>query len=321
MDNYLIRPAITTKTLLEHCQHNHFVMPDDFGHILQLDDFSFTNQHLPARVLKTIEQHTENKYFYADMESEILQRWVSTFNRVNSPANSSAEQLVTFYRNLALEIGNLQWQLDENDDKVYLSATRGKGSRHSIYEDLILKTFIEELLKQNYIEMITDFKIHMPYSKEEYEKIISTESVAEFNTDNLLVIVDKSENEKNTSVIPKLANSNIDIVDVITAAANIIPPKDLNTESLAFVLGVSTRTLQRRIKPMGLSLKHVIQQVKFERAKYHLTHNQGNLKRTAYDCGFIHPSRLTKLFLSQCNLTPSQFVEQNFLKNRHGKQV
>ncbi|WP_394202556.1 helix-turn-helix domain-containing protein [Shewanella waksmanii] len=285
-------------------------MPDEFSHILQLDDFSFTNLNLPIRVFDTIEKNSTNRHFYADMEPHVLQRWMQTFRRLNPKASSTAEQLFYFYRHIALEVGNLNWRIDEDDQAVYLIAKRAKLARHSIYEDLMLKSFLEALLMQDSIENKTQFEFHMPYELNQYQKYTCINNLAQYKIENLIVIAKKAKHEINQQLVPALSNSMVSIKDQIVAAANAISPQQLNVNNLAFMLGISPRTLQRKIKPHDLSLKTIIQQVKFQHAKHHLINNHGNIKRTACDCGFIDPSRLTKLFLSQCELTPSQYVEK-----------
>lgn len=313
MIDYLVRPAITSKALLEVCQRNRFSLPDEFEQVNMLGDNDFTGFMFPIRVIETIGNNTFNNNFYLDMESELQQRWLDSIRQHAPIAESTATQLLSFYKIIALNMTNLNWSITEDGNEIRLVAKRGRGARHSIFEDLILYTFINAVLTQDEIQINTPFIIHAPYEKHIYEKYVSTSKISTFGSEHMIISVMKSKYELGHCLIGTMQPNRIDIYNKLVAAANTIPLSELSVSTLSFALGVSTRTLQRQLKPLGVSLKGVIKEVRFNQARRYFIKNQGNIKQTACDCGFTEQSRLTKLFTTCSGMTPSQYKS---LKNR-----
>ena len=88
------------------------------------------------------------------------------------------------------------------------------------------------------------------------------------------------------------------------------PVNELDLTSLAFNLSMSKRNLQRELRTHGLCPKEIINIVKINHAKRNLLLNNGNLKKTAYQCGYKDQSQLTRLFISNTGSSPKEWFRQ-----------
>ena len=79
----------------------------------------------------------------------------------------------------------------------------------------------------------------------------------------------------------------------------------------AEMAGVSTRTLQRRLKQSGSSFTQIVQEARFELARQHL--NQPGMKviDVAMMSGYESPQHFTRAFRRFTGITPSQYRDQS----------
>jgi AraC-like DNA-binding protein len=109
-------------------------------------------------------------------------------------------------------------------------------------------------------------------------------------------------------------------LDALQAAAIGTPPllRDLEVFLLARLaeidapraaagLGLSSRTLQRRLKALGTSFQEVLDRVRVETAMRHMEREGASIKEVAHVVGCRSVSRFTELFRQRMGLTPSEW--------------
>lgn len=81
-------------------------------------------------------------------------------------------------------------------------------------------------------------------------------------------------------------------------------------EDAASSLGLSVRTLQRRLAEAGLSYTALRNQVRLEKASRLIDDSDARLIDVAYQLGFSDPSHFTRAFKSWTGLAPRQFRQR-----------
>lgn len=81
-------------------------------------------------------------------------------------------------------------------------------------------------------------------------------------------------------------------------------------EQLADMLGVSTRTLARRLKGAGTSYAVLLRRVQSERAKNYLRHTSTPIVDIADRMGYSDPAAFTRAFQSWTGVTPARWRRQ-----------
>jgi AraC-like DNA-binding protein len=80
--------------------------------------------------------------------------------------------------------------------------------------------------------------------------------------------------------------------------------------SVAASLGVSTRTLMRRLKENRLTYRKLVDEIRAERACWRLTHTKDSVERIAADLGYEDTSNFSRTFYRWRGQTPSSFRRQ-----------
>jgi AraC-like DNA-binding protein len=91
---------------------------------------------------------------------------------------------------------------------------------------------------------------------------------------------------------------------------HILDPKTTNRRDMAFAarrLGMSARSLRRKLQLEGLSYTDVVDEALATLAKRLLADEQRTIEQTAYDLGFSAPSAFHKAFKRWTGVTPSDF--------------
>jgi AraC-like DNA-binding protein len=82
-------------------------------------------------------------------------------------------------------------------------------------------------------------------------------------------------------------------------------------EHLAPRLGVSVRSLQRRLREAGTSYKQVLDQVRHDLALRYLTAGELSIGEVAFLLGFSEPSAFHRAFKRWTGSTPGEFRRQS----------
>lgn len=86
-----------------------------------------------------------------------------------------------------------------------------------------------------------------------------------------------------------------------------LPMGGLPIESLAEMAGVSSRSLQRRLKEQGLSYSELLDQTRFERAAHLLKNTDIKSLEIALEVGYTDASHFTRSFKRITNMTPREY--------------
>ncbi len=96
--------------------------------------------------------------------------------------------------------------------------------------------------------------------------------------------------------------------------ANLSNPQ-LSVETLSSHLSMSRASLYNRLLEFtGMTPVEYIRSVKLERAALLLHKSDMNIAEVAYEIGFANPNYFTKVFKSQFNMTPSEYIQQERTK-------
>lgn len=84
---------------------------------------------------------------------------------------------------------------------------------------------------------------------------------------------------------------------------------DSGAEQVARRLGMSSRTLHRRLSEEGTSHGELLDDVRRKQAMEHLTHNRFSISEIAFLLGFAHPNGFHKAFKRWTGMPPAQYRE------------
>lgn len=97
--------------------------------------------------------------------------------------------------------------------------------------------------------------------------------------------------------------------DVVYHIRQFLPRGKANLEMIAAVMGLQTRTLQRRLKEGGVSFTDLLDRIRHETATHHLTETSMSISEISYLLGYCDTSAFIKGFRKQTGTTPSRFRE------------
>lgn len=80
-----------------------------------------------------------------------------------------------------------------------------------------------------------------------------------------------------------------------------------SAETIAASLNMNPRTLQRYLSTNKITLKYLLEQVKFAQAKTFLSQESLSVAEIAIELGYIEPANFTRAFKRWSGLTPKQF--------------
>ncbi|MEM5516413.1 AraC family transcriptional regulator [Henriciella sp. AS95] len=95
--------------------------------------------------------------------------------------------------------------------------------------------------------------------------------------------------------------------DVIYHIRQSLPRGTATLENIAAVMGIQSRTLQRRLKQDGVSFTDLLDRVRHETATHHLAETSMSISEIAYLLGYCDTSAFIKAFRKQTGTTPSRF--------------
>ncbi|MEZ9539264.1 helix-turn-helix transcriptional regulator [Shewanella sp. 10N.286.51.B8] len=310
MIKFLVRPALTAKAILNYCQDNNVILPEEFDVIRSLSDDDLISSSAPIKMLECIEQQTNNAEFFSELMKVCTDTWLQAFYRMAPPRNDAdmASQLVDFYENIHGMRINHNWSLVETNETVSLVS---RSALHGKFNDLLLYSFLIKMMSQPNISATGTITAEFSLKSEEYLKYLDFPVDTKFGTNDTSVgkfVFSVSKLCDSKVYNPMFLSKRITDYDLLIAASNMIPINKLNISSLAFILGISPRSLTKVVEEMGISLKTLINNVKYKKARRLLEMNNGNIKLTACDCGFTDQGRLTKIFNQTMGISPSEFL-------------
>ena len=78
-------------------------------------------------------------------------------------------------------------------------------------------------------------------------------------------------------------------------------------EHTAAALGISTRTLQRRLNEQDLTYSKLLQHVRIQMAKTTLEDERASIAEISANLGYRHPTHFTRAFRRVCGVTPRDY--------------
>ncbi|MCG9731818.1 AraC family transcriptional regulator [Shewanella sp. Isolate13] len=306
MIKYSVRPAASTQRLLTYCDDIRFSMPKSFDHFKNLDSTDLISGQTIFTALDTVEKHSEDKFFYYELESYIQGNEGSMAKHLGVQAKTPAAMLACFASIYSSKLSSTKLQLLETDSEVKLISQR--FSNHAVlkYGDLMLHTTIKSILSPFMTLSSQDLNIELPFDKRFYGKYADKFETVYFDTNAFSITVAKHPSEGR--LIEKVSlNSSIPTLHKINAAANMLPPDKLSLNNIAFNLGCSERQLLKTLHTLSMPATATLQHIKFQRLKSQLIREKWNLKKAAIDFGYNDQSGLTKLFKNVVGVPPSEY--------------
>lgn len=119
--------------------------------------------------------------------------------------------------------------------------------------------------------------------------------------------------------VHSLMNSAIPESDFLSSLRQVIQSLSAknypNLNEIAQVTGISSRTLQRRLKKIGMSYTELTNQIQFERAKTFLKNSDLNLKEISRQLGYSTQGHFSRAFKGWTGTTP-QYFRYVYFKNK-----
>jgi AraC-like DNA-binding protein len=110
--------------------------------------------------------------------------------------------------------------------------------------------------------------------------------------------------------LERLSSGSESAADRIKQYLMSVPPKRMpDMDGVARALGISARSLRRRLADEGVSYKAIVQSVLETRAEQMLSDPNRSIQETANEMGFSDPSAFQRAFKRWKGMTPGQFKE------------
>ncbi|MGS0724582.1 helix-turn-helix transcriptional regulator [Shewanella sp. 0m-11] len=309
MINYKFRPAILSKPFIEFFKNRNISILSKYDFITDLDDSDLVSINLVAEILNLIEGSANNNYSYFDLVDYIENRIRTFFEPLLINSSTAAERLARFYTCYQGNMASCDWSLEESTTSLSLIANRGEQRSHSKYDDIIIYFFIKKLVILDEQKKLSDDIIKLSFERSFYYPHVSTFKNTSFSNKKVHIEIKKTHKEIENKIKLYQPKSKVSLENQVIAAANMLPPNYLDVTSLAFNLSMSTRSLQRLLKKHELCPKNIVQLVKFNAVKRKLVANNGNIKKTAYECGFHDQRKLTRLFNLHAGISPKEWFK------------
>ncbi|MEC4728735.1 helix-turn-helix transcriptional regulator [Shewanella sp. D64] len=284
-------------------------MPNEFLNVLNLDDNDLISMKMVTKGLEYIEQHSNNENFYMEFIPVIENRWINFFNSHVKESFTQAERIVNLYKVYPGRMASVNWELKETDTNLSLVARRTSEKSCSKFDDLNLYNFASKILNDSKLDELNPISVSLPFNRRFYGKYTNIFHNVSFDAIDMSITVKKTNEEIESKKIFKVKKCEVGVYFKMIGAANMIPIHNLDLSSLSFILGLSTRSLQRTLKDSGLSASNIIRDVRFNHARRNFLKNNYNIKKTSLECGFKEQGQLTKLFFETSGMTPSQYKQ------------
>lgn len=306
MINYRVRPVASTQRALAYCDDIRFSMPSEFEHFKSLAPTDLISGQTIFGVMNTIEKNSEDKLFYNSLEPYIRGKEDNMAQVLGLRARTPAEILVNFANIYSSKLSNTKLQLLETDTEIKLSSKRFSDHAVLKYADLMLHTTFNSILTPFLSQTNDQLNIALPFDKRFYGKYADKFETVIFDTEAFSITVAKHPSEGKL-VNQHSLNNPIPFLQTLVAAANMLPPDQLNISNIAFTLGCSEKYLLKALKAHMMPASDFLQIIKFKRIENQLIRENWNLKKAAYDFGFKNQSGITKLFKKIVGTSPSEY--------------
>jgi AraC-like DNA-binding protein len=235
------------------------------------------------------------------------------------------ETLLRFYQ---LVTDRPAWRLEERGDQATLFYEVAPGSpRCKRFRAEITMTGLYRMLRtfaRDARPRFVAFEHPEPVYRAEYSRIFDSAErfdqeftgivfdrellgAASLHRDEEFRAVVESQAEKRLSRITKNASYAARVRDYLIDHA-IGQPRDMNAAARA--LGISTRSLRRRLSQEGRSYSDIVDEALATLAKRLLSDDERSIEATAYDMGFSSPSAFHKAFKRWTGTTPKEFRQR-----------
>ncbi|MDO6620955.1 AraC family transcriptional regulator [Shewanella sp. 6_MG-2023] len=311
MIKYKCRPAIHTKLVCEYCESINFVLPNKYHHYKYLADTDLIGFKIITNLLNFIESNNENNYFFIDLLGYFNQRIIE-FTKIDLSSDISIAQKLLAFTQFYNQVSDLNWHNVETDNSLALVAKRNTQSVASKYDDLFIYSSVINILHCRVNEK-SNVIIELPFESAFYGVNVALFNKVTFNCQAFSVIVPKEEGEACSLTVATAAS--FSSLDRIRAAANSIPPSELSLASLANLIGVSERGLQRELKSHNICVKDMINKVRIDFIISILNKNNGNIKQSAYESGFKDLPSFSRYFSKITGISPTRYVKDNITIN------
>ncbi|MCC4833812.1 AraC family transcriptional regulator [Shewanella sp. 10N.7] len=308
MIKFKCMPAIEIKILCEYCESVNLLLPIEFKCFKYLSDEELIGFNIITKLLSFIEKNITSTFFFVDFVPFFNQRIVD-FIRIDLSSNTSDASKLIAFTQFYNQMSDLNWTNIETDDSVGLIAKRPAQSLASKYDDLIIYVYMMYVLKFS-DSTKSNIIIEFPYPRSFYSHNAAPLKRVKFNCQSLSVFVKKDERDKDKVLVNALLPLKTSNLERINAAVNSIPLTDLNLTALANILGISPRSLQRKVKYEGCCVKDIIKKFKANAIISILNKNNGNIKVTAYECGFNNLSAFSRQFYNTVGCCPTEYVKR-----------
>lgn len=192
-----------------------------------------------------------------------------------------------YYCEMILVMSKRYFEILLNDSKCVLEIGLMQNDSKNPQLLKILETTCSFNEKYNWLKLPTEV-LDMPISKREQKHL---EVIMPYANERA------SKIEENSGYSEKVKASIFRLLD----------PTFPNLEDVASNLGVSKRTLQRRLKEEGIKFKDIIEEIKAEIAENYLRDESLAIKEIAHLLNFSDPSTFVCSFKKQRNITPLQW--------------
>ena len=99
--------------------------------------------------------------------------------------------------------------------------------------------------------------------------------------------------------------------ELFDCVSRLLPSETLNVELIAAELGLSKRTLQRRLEEKQTKFKDVLMEVRERQAKRFLRDSHLSMTEIAFLLGYNSSATFSTAFKGWTNMTPSEYREQH----------
>lgn len=113
-------------------------------------------------------------------------------------------------------------------------------------------------------------------------------------------------NERLTESKDRLSLGNIEHVSLLIK--QLLPTGHCSLDSVAQILAIDSRTLQRRLKEQGTTYQQLLDDQRFYIAKHYMHGSDVSMTQLSLLLGFAEPSILTRKFKSWSGVTPTEYI-------------
>ena len=124
-----------------------------------------------------------------------------------------------------------------------------------------------------------------------------------FELDNNLLAATRSVFDEPAKVDPFLRDTRV-------AIRRALPGGTLTIDSLAVELGISRRTLQRRLSALGSSFKKILQDVREEQSRRYLDDPRLAVTEIALLLGYSDQASFSNAFKAWCGCAPTEYRQR-----------